>query len=58
VTSLGIVGRERAESTNACGAPSSAVKHEVHQPLQAFSARISWKDIRSLAEYPFTSRIV
>lgn len=29
VTSLGIVGRERAESTNACGAPSSAVKHEV-----------------------------
>ena len=32
VTSLGIVGRERAESTNACGAPSSAVKHEVPSP--------------------------
>lgn len=29
VTSLGIVGRERAESTNACGALSSAVKHVV-----------------------------
>lgn len=28
----GIVGRERAESTNACGAPSSAVKHEVSNP--------------------------
>ena len=28
----GIVGRERAESTNACGAPSSAVKHEVPNP--------------------------
>ena len=27
--SQGIVGRERAEITNACGAPSSAVKHEV-----------------------------
>ena len=33
VTSLGIVGRERAEITNACGAPSSAVKHEVPNPL-------------------------
>ena len=32
VTSLGIVGRERAEITNACGAPSSAVKHEVSNP--------------------------
>ena len=32
VTSLGIVGRERAEITNACGAPSSAVKHEVPNP--------------------------
>ena len=31
-SSLGIVGRERAESTNACGAPSSAVKHEVPNP--------------------------
>ena len=30
--SQGIVGRERAESTNACGAPSSAVKHEVPNP--------------------------
>lgn len=29
VTSLGIVGRERAESTNACGAPNGAVKQEV-----------------------------
>ena len=28
----GIVGRERAENTNACGAPSSAVKHEVSNP--------------------------
>ena len=32
VTSQGVVGRERAESTNACGAPSSAVKHEVSNP--------------------------
>ena len=32
VTSQGVVGRERAESTNACGAPSSAVKHEVPNP--------------------------
>ena len=30
--SQGIVGRERAKSTNACGAPSSAVKHEVSDP--------------------------
>ena len=30
----GIVGRERAESTNACGAPSSAVKHEVSNPAK------------------------
>lgn len=29
VTSLGIVGRERAEITNACGAPNGAVKQEV-----------------------------
>ena len=36
VTSLGIVGRERAESTNACGEPRSSVKQEVSQPLQAF----------------------
>ena len=28
----GVVGRERAEITNACGAPSSAVKHEVSNP--------------------------
>ena len=32
VTNQGVVGRERAESTNACGAPSSAVKHEVSNP--------------------------
>lgn len=32
VTSQSIVGRERAESTNACGAPSSAMKHEVSNP--------------------------
>ena len=31
-TSQSIVGRERAEITNACGAPSSAVKHEVLNP--------------------------
>ena len=31
-SSQGIVGRERAEITNACGAPSSAVKHEVPNP--------------------------
>ena len=30
----GIVGRERAESTNACGAPSSAMKHEVSNPAK------------------------
>lgn len=35
IASQGVVGRERAESINACGAPSSAVKHEVSQPLQA-----------------------
>ena len=29
VTSLGIVGRERAEITNACGAPNGATKQEV-----------------------------
>ena len=29
VTSLGVVGRERAESTNACGEPCSSVKQEV-----------------------------
>ena len=29
MTSQGIVGRERAESTNACGAPRSAAKQEV-----------------------------
>ena len=28
----GIVSRERAENTNACGAPSSVVKHEVSNP--------------------------
>ena len=33
MTSRSIVGKERAESTNACGAPSSAVKHEVSNPL-------------------------
>ena len=35
VTSLGVVGRERAESINACGEPRSSVKQEVSQPLQA-----------------------
>ena len=29
VTGLGVVGRERAESTNACGEPCSSVKQEV-----------------------------
>ena len=29
VTSIGVVGRERAESTNACGEPCSSVKQEV-----------------------------
>ena len=29
VTSLGVVGREQAESTNACGEPCSSVKQEV-----------------------------
>jgi len=32
MTGQSIVGRERAEITNACGAPSSAVKHEVSNP--------------------------
>ena len=32
VTSLGIVGRERAEIINACGAPRSAAKQEVSNP--------------------------
>ena len=32
VTSLGIVGRERAESTNACGEPRSSAKQEVSNP--------------------------
>lgn len=36
VTSLGLVGRERAEITNACGEPRSSMKQEVFQPLQAF----------------------
>ena len=36
VTSQGVVGRERAEITNACGAPSSAVKHEVSNPSSRF----------------------
>ena len=35
MTSQSIVGRERAESTNACGEPRSSVKQEVSQPLQA-----------------------
>ena len=39
-SSQGIVGRELAEITNACGAPSSAMKHEVPNPSnRAFSAR-------------------
>ena len=32
VTSLGVVGRERAESTNACGESCSSVKQEVSNP--------------------------
>lgn len=32
VASLGIVGRERAESTNACGEPRSSMKQEVLNP--------------------------
>ena len=32
VSSQSIVGRERAEISNACGAPSSAMKHEVPNP--------------------------
>lgn len=35
MTSQSIVGRERTESTNACGAPRSTAKQEVSQPLQA-----------------------
>ena len=35
-TSQSIVGRERAESTNACGVPRSTAKQEVFQPLRAF----------------------
>ena len=33
VTSLGLVGRERAEITNACGVPRSTAKQEVLNPL-------------------------
>lgn len=32
VTSLGIVGRERAENKNACGEPRSSAKQEVPNP--------------------------
>ena len=32
VTNLGVVGRERAEITNACGEPRSSVKQEVLNP--------------------------
>jgi hypothetical protein len=34
VTSLGVVGRERAESTNACGEPRSSAKQEVHVAIE------------------------
>lgn len=35
VTSLGIVGRERAESTNACGVPRSTAKQEVCSTIKS-----------------------
>ena len=35
VTSLGIVGRERAESKNACGEPRSSVKQEVCSAIES-----------------------
>jgi putative transposase len=37
VTSLGIVGRERAESTNACGEPRSSAKQEVCSTIESIS---------------------
>lgn len=36
--SQSLVGMERAESINACGAPSGAVKHEVSNPSKKFFA--------------------
>lgn len=33
VTSLGLVGRERAEITNACGEPRSSAKQEVRSTI-------------------------
>lgn len=45
-TSQGIVGRELAEITNACGAPSSAMKQEVSVTGQRLSTEAS----RSLAD--------
>lgn len=39
VTSQGIVGRELAESTNACGAPSSAVKQETSLTMKTQAAK-------------------
>lgn len=45
-TSLGIVGRELAEITNACGAPSGAMKQEVSVTGQRLSTEAS----RSLAD--------
>lgn len=44
----GIVGRERAESTNACGAPSSAVKQEVS--LASTEIVVNNEAIESLAQ--------
>lgn len=34
VVSLGVVGRERAESTNACGGPRSSMKQEVRSTIE------------------------
>ena len=35
VTSLGIVGRERAENKNACGEPRSSAKQEVCSAIES-----------------------
>lgn len=35
VTSLGVVGRERAENTNACGVPRSTAKQEVCSTIES-----------------------
>ena len=46
----GIVGRELAESTNACGAPSSAVKQEV----SVASQKVNTEADGSLVHQSFT----